>query len=501
MKYIYRICGKVCLLFYIFTLFQAWHLCQYGGLQSHFLRLAIGSLGCGITFVLWLISRKYCKKADSEDSGKKKNFYIDVFVFVIATLFFGGCTVYSAIPYHGALSWKVDEWMHKKEVVLEHDNLFENGVEGILLDLDEALDLPEELYIANKYQVTFDGNGRIQSIYAFIYGKDEKGEKRTYLIDYDADSSQNMTVWVDGNVNGEYDEDMRLSPMLEILKKAAWKDQVKDWAETFGEQQTYELLYLGRRSFSSAEGLQYIPGDVDGDGVETGTSNFAQLSMGGEIVGFEVSLHIPDLNSVAPIRYIMDATYISQKELDQENTMNEVDEAKDAESWTIDQSDGTMYFALDDHNGWRLVVTDAAAGSRFYVMEKTVDGGSTWERVNEDPFCGQLGVAEGLVFFDESFGFAGLTGASQSYSALYVTRDGGISFEKIELPMEKVTELPEFSEEYGFTVEDYDYLYMPEKDGDALTIKVTTDAAENDGIVFQSIDDGVTWEYSGVSQR
>ena len=49
------------------------------------------------------------------------------------------------------------------------------------------------------------------------------------------------------------------------------------------------------------------------------------------------------------------------------------------QKWTVDQSDGTMYFFLDENNGWRLVITDAAAGSRFYVMEKTMDGGSTWE--------------------------------------------------------------------------------------------------------------------------
>ena len=55
-------------------------------------------------------------------------------------------------------------------------------------------------------------------------------------------------------------------------------------------------------------------------------------------------------------------------------------------------------------NGWRLVITDAAAGSRFYVMEKTMDGGSTWECINDDPFSGQLGVAEGLIFYDETLG-------------------------------------------------------------------------------------------------
>lgn len=43
-------------------------------------------------------------------------------------------------------------------------------------------------------------------------------------------------------------------------------------------------------------------------------------------------------------------------------------------------------------------------------------------------------------------------------------------------------------------MEDYDYLQMPEKEGEVLRITVTTDAAENDGLVFQSKDDGVTWK-------
>ena len=96
---------------------------------------------------------------------------------------------------------------------------------------------------------------------------------------------------------------------------------------------------------------------------------------GGEIVGFEVSLHIPDLNSVTPVRYIM-GWVISQQELKQENTMQQ--DAKDTESWTVDQSSGTIYFFLDENNGWRLV--DNGYSCRGLVLcrpEKTVDGGST----------------------------------------------------------------------------------------------------------------------------
>lgn len=500
MKYIYKICGKVSLVFYMYVLFQLWHLCQYGGLRSHMWALLFGGMGCGITFVLWIVSKSHKQESESEKSVRKRIFRIEVCIFTAVTLFFGGRIIYSAIPYHGALSWKIDELIHKKEVKLEHNNLSESGVEGVLTDLDAALGLPEELYIANKFQLTFDESGTIQSIYAFIYGKDKKGDKKTYLIDYNAENSSNMTVFTDGSVNGEYEEDMKLSPMIELLNRAEWKDQVEKWSEKLGEEQIYELLYLGRRSFASKEGLQYIPGDADGDGNgnETRDGIFELLNMGGEIVGFEVSLHIPEFSDITPVRYIMEPEYISRKELNQENTMNQVEEAKDSEGWTVDRSDESMYFLLDDQKGWRLKVTDAAAGSRFYVMEKTVDGGTVWERINEDPFGGQLGVAQGLMFFDEKLGFAGLTGASQSGSTLYVTRDGGVSWEDITLPVDTVTELPESAESYGFTAKDYDYLHIPEKEGDTLTVKVTTEGADSDGIVFRSTDDGRTWEYGGV---
>ena len=107
-------------------------------------------------------------------------------------------------------------------------------------------------------------------------------------------------------------------------------------------------------------------------------------------------------------------------------------------------------------------------------------------------------MTEGLIFFDEQFGVIGLTGASQSGSALYATRDGGLSFEKIEFPVSAVIELPAVAEEYGYTVEDYDYFHMPQKDGDILKVMVTTEASESTGIVFRSADHGITWEYEGI---
>lgn len=41
---------------------------------------------------------------------------------------------------------------------------------------------------------------------------------------------------------------------------------------------------------------------------------------------------------------------------------------------------------------------------------------------------------------------------------------------------------------------------MPEMSDSVLTIMITTDVTESEGIIFQSKDDGVTWEYGGITQ-
>lgn len=80
--------------------------------------------------------------------------------------------------------------------------------------------------------------------------------------------------------------------------------------------------------------------------------------------------------------------------------------------------------------GWRFKILDAAAGSRFYGLQQTTDGGNTWEMINEDPFVGNIGVSEGLVFYDENNGIIGLTCAGQDWSNLYRTTDGGKLLQK-----------------------------------------------------------------------
>ncbi len=506
------------LLFYLLTLSQLWSLCWYGGLRRHMSLLVLGFLGTSVSLLICLIRKRKNSETGSEPVQKRRRIRLDVAAAVLASLFFGGGIIYSAVPYHGALSWKIEEWTHKREIALTHGNVFESGVEGVLADLDTALGLPEKLYVSDSYEMTFDGSGRIRSISAFLYGADEKGDTRTYLVDYDADKSSSMTVWLDGESGGEYDEEKRLEPMLQIFQQTDWKAQIESWSEQFGKETIYEILYYGKRTFPSREGLRLtfssvLDSDVTGTGnQEAGEQRqeeealrerqfLAQLDRGGELSGFEVSLHIPQMSSVTPVRYMLDPEYISQETLSRENEKQQEQAAKQEESWTIDRSTETMYFFLNDQMGWRLVVTDAAAGSRFYQLEQTEDGGNTWNCANEDPFGGESGVTEGLLFFDENFGAAGLTGASRSHSSIYLTRDGGASFEKIELPFSQVTELPETAEDYGLTMEDYDYLSMPKQEGERLLIAVTSEEGETDGFIFQSEDQGVTWDYTGVFRK
>ena len=101
----------------------------------------------------------------------------------------------------------------------------------------------------------------------FCMEKMQKKNTRTYLVDYDASGGTKMTVWKDGYSGGDYDADMKLTPMLRILEKASCEEQVAEWEKMRGGD-TYEILYMGRRSFPTEAGLICLPGDADGDGAE-----------------------------------------------------------------------------------------------------------------------------------------------------------------------------------------------------------------------------------------
>lgn len=494
MKWFNKICSAVSLVCYLFCLYAACRLCQYGGNVRHLLPwLAGGGLVFCLSFTGWLISILRIRRGEAIRSKRAAWFRCCFVIAFLATAYFGSQIVYSAIPYHGALSRLIDNWWRQTYVVLKHDNLFEDGADGFLRDLDQAISLPSELHTKNTLRISFDEEGNIQTIYAFLYGEKGKGQIRSYLIKYDRAGSEKMSVWLGDNDYDIYDGE-RLEPLFTILQNARIEDRIAQWRETFGEG-VYTLEYAGIRTFETEKNLQYLPGDVDGDGVLSGISDLTALRSGGCVAGFTVSLSAQNESECASLHFIMEPSYISGQELMLAAEKQQIEAAKDADSWTTSRTNESMYFFFDEQIGWRLVVTDAALGSRFYELEKTDDGGSSWEKINTNPFDGSTGVAEGLIFYDKDFGFTGLASASQSYSKLYVTRDGGLSFEKVILPLDTAMELPELGQSLGFTSADYDYYEMPEQDGSSLFILAITEKGENSGLLFKSEDQGVTWTF------
>ena len=102
------------------------------------------------------------------------------------------------------------------------------------------------------------------------------------------------------------------------------------------------------------------------------------------------------------------------------------------------------------------------------------------------------------VFIEEKLGTQEFPEVLKSTPGVYVTKDGGKTLKEIELPMDTVTEYPPHMQEYGFTLDDYQYLEMPQQDGENYTIHVMTQSGETEGLVFTSEDQGENWSFTGV---
>lgn len=427
----------------------------------------------------------------------------------------------------GLYFFKTSERFQKNDevkVTLKHDNFFDDSVAGILEDLDNEIGLPKKIYLVNHFNVTFYATGEIAAIDTFFYGEDENGETRTYLVDYNRKKSSKMTVYINNYAETDYEEDMCLTPLFELLGNIKVKEQVDSWAEET-KSHTFGISYSGKRAFTSADSLQVI----NAENTDTnGNSILSKVEYGGEVTGFAVTFSTGgEENTDKIITYIINPKYTSAAVLAQQNRLEQIEKAKnssgdvtgdnngnkdngiisgsededgeEATPWTENREDGSVYFFLDSNTGYRLLVADAAAGSRFYELECTKDGGQSWNQLNADPFCGNMGVAEGIEFYNENLGVIGLRGASGAYSTLYLTQDGGKTFSMIELPMDEVTELPDTATQYGLEKSDYEYCEMPQQEDGKFTIKVISEQGETDGILFESTDNGNTWNYSGIS--
>lgn len=148
---------------------------------------------------------------------------------------------------------------------------------------------------------------------------------------------------------------------------------------------------------------------------------------------------------------------------------------------------------------FRMLVLDAAAGSRAYGLIQSTDAGESWEVVSLDPFAGQLGVGVDFTFLDENMGFATLAHNGGDEGDLYVTEDGGRSYVPVSFQDVNVTL------DNGYRYDPYDFPQMPyEQDGKLYVYcgqGADGDYAGGDAAgmaLYESVDGGHTFTYVGT---
>ncbi|WP_018659293.1 WD40/YVTN/BNR-like repeat-containing protein [Allofustis seminis] len=477
--------GYAILVVYAICMYMIWKICKSGGVRYWLDRMFPFAMLLIILLMIGLVLRHRGYHA----SG----FKFRLALFISITLLFGGMIVHTAIPYNGVLSWKIDDLLNHKQITFVQNNIYEEGIDGILDDIKAKIALPDSLYVAEDFYIEFTEDGTITNVETMLYGENDKGQLRGFLISFDYKKGNKIDVWMNKGEGVSIDPDRLLHPFFTILQYSSFKEQIQH-GHWMAHDQHYGFLYSGKETINTTTEL-YI---VDSTGAHHSEAMMSQLSEGGAISGYEASLYLLNTKDIPPIRYLVKPQFISSEILENKHERTIIEEAKHSKSWIIDDTDSTVYHFISDNKeiGYRLVVIDAAAGSRYYALEKSSDGGSHWEMINQNPFMDETGVAEGIIFFLNDFGFIGLQGASGQYSQIYLTKDGGMNFRQVQLPMDKVTDIPTQGKEIGLTLDDYKYMSMPQYKEGKLFIIVTAGVDEPNGIEFYSEDSGESWHIS-----
>lgn len=214
-------------------------------------------------------------------------------IFLAAVTLQGGwLVVQSAIPFQGRLAWFLEDLKDKRTCALKHDNIYEYGIDGILEDVREKVDLPENLCLATSFNLHFAPDGEILALDTMLCGFDEEGDfVDSYLIGYNRAQSGKLTIYLHGAAETSYDESRALEPLTEAVRVMPLRETVEEWE---GEQ-SFGILYYGAREWYSPEGIRLL--DRDGDW---------QLPPYGEYTfsGYSISVFCPENDDLTPVRYL-----------------------------------------------------------------------------------------------------------------------------------------------------------------------------------------------------
>ncbi|SFB02465.1 hypothetical protein [Clostridium frigidicarnis] len=453
-------------------------LCRFGRMNKNTSIL----LACIVFFIAIIIftSIRVMKKMENEEEEARRSGYkiawrcISIIIIVGITSVYGVRIYNSARNYSGKLSWFIDDVKNKKSVNFEHNNVYKDGVEGIFNDISKKYNLPDKVYMSNGFNINFNSDGTIISFETFVYGKNDKGKEETYLIYYDKKKSKDITLELNRKVNADYNDDKLLEPLISTVKAISIEDTVSEWKES-----EYGLVYYGKRNWGfNTDGIV----NVDEKGNKQPVINTTS-----EIIGYTVSVFVPGKeNEYTPVRYNLKCNSDWSKST---TPPKESNIEKNSQKSNKDNEE----FYLSKEVGYRLDITGAAAGSRFYSISGTVDGGKEWKVINDDPFLGSSGWASGITFINDKLGFLCLSHSGGSNGELYRTENGGVSYKKVVFPVHEV------KLDNGATISPFDFPGMPYEQDRTLNMLVGqgADGDYNGGCkaLYQSKDQGITWEF------
>lgn len=180
-----------------------------------------------------------------------------------------------------------------KSVKMTHENLYEDGIDGILEDLGEVIDFPQYLTLQTSFNLHFAPDGTITSLDTMWYGYDEcYTYVDSYLITFDRTKSKKITVYFGGGTGDAYDPDKDLTVLFDAMRVIPFEDTVSRW-----EEPEYGILYLGQRDWGyNTEGILYID--------RKGTIDVPSDMVKEEIVGPTVSVFCPQDDTITPVRYL-----------------------------------------------------------------------------------------------------------------------------------------------------------------------------------------------------
>lgn len=232
-------------------------------------------------------------KLSAANALGKREYRLAAGIFLaVITLYGGFLVINSAIPYHGKLSWYLQDLRDKRSVTLVHGNVYESGIEGILEDIRDKVELPEKLCLATSFNLHFAPDGTIQTLDTMLYGFDENGNfTDSYLITYNAARSRKIDIYLGGAGGASFDINKDLRPLMEAVSVMPLRETVKEWKG----QECFGILYYGIREWHGPEGIRYL--NYKGES-RMPSAEEDYLS------GYSVSVFCPESETIVPVRYL-----------------------------------------------------------------------------------------------------------------------------------------------------------------------------------------------------